>query len=86
MKTLEDKLKEDLKDACIAVDNLTEELKNLTIYNANFEDTQHDLKESETIKDYLEIVLGITYIWFKENDKWFLKECSTARSHYVEWR
>ena len=51
---LEDKLLQDLKSECNAIDSMEKELKDWGYGDEGYrEDTEYDLKVSENIKDYL---------------------------------
>tara|TARA_R110000803_G_scaffold134363_1_gene201442 strand:+ start:83 stop:310 length:228 start_codon:yes stop_codon:yes gene_type:complete len=65
MNKLETKLKKDLNDACAYI-QAKEEDQDWRYDENHREDTEYDLKVSQNIKDYLEGVLGITYIWLED--------------------
>ncbi len=59
---LEDKLEQDLRDACNYIECVMEEFENKEMD----EETKHNLMHETIIKDYLECVLGITYVSMKQ--------------------
>ena len=67
---LKDKLLEDLKSECAYI--LAKEEDQSWRYNddGEREDTQYDISVSENVKDYLEGILGVTFIWSDEKDDW----------------
>lgn len=67
---LEDKLLEDLKSECNYIYATEEELKRQSQYFFVDEDAEHDLKVSQNIKDYLEGVLGVTFVWSDDKQDW----------------
>ena len=68
---LEDKLLQDLKSECNAIDSMEKELKDWGYGDEGYrEDTEYDLKVSQNVKDYLEGVLGVTFIWSEDKEDW----------------
>ena len=70
---LEDKLLENLKSECQYVCATEESLKHSRLFNTYYEldeDAQHDYEVSQNIKDYLESVLGVTFVWSEDKQDW----------------
>tara|TARA_R110000824_G_scaffold113434_1_gene263140 strand:+ start:847 stop:1077 length:231 start_codon:yes stop_codon:yes gene_type:complete len=70
MSKLEKKLLEDLKSECAYI--LAKEEDQSWRYNSDGEreDTEYDIRVSQNVKDYLEGVLGVTFIWSDEKEDW----------------
>tara|TARA_R110000822_G_C15088265_1_gene470457 strand:- start:361 stop:618 length:258 start_codon:yes stop_codon:yes gene_type:complete len=66
---LKDKLLQDLKSECNHIDATERELKE-SLNLGYREDTEYDLKVSQNIKDYLEGVLGVTFVWSDNKNDW----------------
>ena len=66
---LEDKLLQDLKSECAYI-QAKEEDQDWRYDEAHREDTEYDLKVSQNVKDYLEGVLGVTFIWSEDKEDW----------------
>ena len=68
---LEDKLLQDLKSECVYIQATEDELKDWSYGDEGYrEDTEYDLKVSQNVKEYLEGVLGLTYVWSKDKEDW----------------
>ena len=66
---LEDKLLQDLKSECAYI-QAKEEDQEWRYDEAYREDTEYDIRVSENVKDYLEGVLGVTFIWSEDKEDW----------------
>ena len=66
---LEDKLLQDLKSECAYI-QAKEEDQDWRYDEEHREDTEYDLKVSQNVKDYLEGVLGVTFIWSEDKNDW----------------
>tara|TARA_R100001369_G_C3236378_1_gene153152 strand:- start:220 stop:543 length:324 start_codon:yes stop_codon:yes gene_type:complete len=73
--SLKKRLLEDLKSECNHIDATEKELKEMQRNprcgdEGYREDTEYDLKVSQNTKDYLEGVLGVTFIWSEDKEDW----------------
>ena len=66
---LEDKLLQDLKSECEYIQARQED-QSWRFNQGVREDTEYDLSVSENVKDYLEGVLGVTFIWSEDKEDW----------------
>ena len=72
---LVNKLLEDLKSECNYIYATEEEIKHsrlIGMYEFD-EDREHDLKVSENIKEYLEGILGVTFVLSDDKSNWIKK-------------
>jgi|TARA_R110000744_G_scaffold114160_1_gene213585 hypothetical protein len=67
---LKDKLLEDLKSECAYIQAKEEDQSWRYNDDGEREDTQYNLTQSGHIKDYLEGVLGVTFVWSDNKNDW----------------
>ena len=70
MNKLEKELLEDLKEVTIYVAVNAERLKHDKIESEYTEYTEQQLQHKGSIKQYLEKVLGVTYVWSDNRSDW----------------
>jgi len=67
---LEDKLLQDLKSECAYIQAKEEDQSWRHNGDGEREDTEYDIRVSQNVKDYLEGVLGVTFIWSEDKEDW----------------
>jgi len=67
---LEDKLLQDLKSECEYIQAKEEDQSWRYNDDGEREDTEYNLEQSGHVKDYLESILGVTFIWSEDKEDW----------------
>lgn len=67
---LKKRLLEDLKSECAYIQAREEDQSWRYNDDGEREDTQYNLTQSGHVKDYLEGVLGVTFIWSEDKNDW----------------